>query len=319
MVTATANVLGLLVFVHSPNHVFRCALVAPCATLANILIGYKLLLRRVRPAWPGFPAVRSAAVSSVPLGVTMALVVVLHYANNLIVRAYLGPAALGVFLAAFRVLEMASTLPGLVSSVFLPRLARLVVEEPAAAHRQARLFAQSLILAGAVVAAVLFAEAPGVVGLVYGKGYAQAVTLLRWMAVGVFFNFAVFGYTNALIMYGKDRVMIAVVALGTVVSVGGGLLLVPRLGPVGAAMVVAAIDLAGWLVSLPCYRRTIGTLDLRAWVWPLLGGVAVLLTSRILQECGLPLSARAPLEAASYAAVVAGPLRTILQSALKKL
>jgi len=287
--------------------------VVPAAAFINILLGYSLLLRSVRPAWPGVQAAKAAAVASLPLGVTMALVLVLHYANNFIVRAYLGSAALGIFLAAYRLVELAGTLPNLVSTVFLPRLARMAVEDTVVAGRQARQFALLLIVAGAFVASMTWAEAPAIIRILYGARYVSAVGLLRLMAVAVFFNFAIYGYTNAMISYGKDQVMIFVVAVSTVVSVGGGLLLVPRLGTTGAALVVAGIDLSGWLVSLPCYRRTIGSLHLQAWVRPLLGAAAVVLLSWALQQAGVPLWARVPAAALVYLGVAAPELKSILR------
>jgi O-antigen/teichoic acid export membrane protein len=313
VVTALVNVAGLLVFVHSPKDIYHCALVAPAAVFINILLGYSLLVRRVRPAWPGLRATKAAAVASLPLGVTMALIVVLHYANNFIVKAYLGSAALGIFLAAYRLVELASTLPGLVSTVFLPRLARLALEDAAAAQRQARQFALLLIVAGAFVAALTWVEAPAIVSVLYGTRYLTAVALLRLMAVAVFFNFAICGYTNAMISYGKDHVMMLAVAVSTVVSVGGGLLLVPRLGTTGAALVIAGIDLSGWLVSLPCYHRTIGSLHFKAWMRPLLGAAATVLLSSVLQKAGVPFLARVPLAVLVYSIFTAQEIGGILR------
>jgi hypothetical protein len=53
--------------------------------------------------------------------------------------------------------------------------------------------------------------------------------------------------------------------------VGGGLL-VPAYGLAGATAVVASLDLALWLMSLPVFRRVMGSLLFAAWVWPLLAG-----------------------------------------------
>jgi len=60
----------------------------------------------------------------------MALVVVLQYANNFIIRAWLGTAACALFIAAYRLFDLGGTLPYLVSTVFLPRLPVAVVEDP---------------------------------------------------------------------------------------------------------------------------------------------------------------------------------------------
>jgi O-antigen/teichoic acid export membrane protein len=243
----------------------------------------------------------------------MALVIVLHYANNLIVQAYLGMTALGVFWAAFRLLELASQIPVLLSTVFLPRLARCAHSEPAVARREALLFARVHMIVGFFLAAYAFAEAPAIISILYGAKYEGAVQLLRIMAIAIIFNFAICGYTNCLIAFGKDWVMLRAVLVCTIISVGGGLILVPRLGILGAALVVASIDLAGWLVSLPYYRWTIGSLQFRAWLRPLLGGGCIVGACFLMQAIGLPVWVRVPVSAFTYTPFVFKEIRSVLQ------
>jgi O-antigen/teichoic acid export membrane protein len=266
----------------------------------------------VRPAWTGPTQFRQALLASLPLGTTVALVVILHYANNLIVRAYLGAAVLGVFLAAFRLLELATTVPGMLSTVFLPRLTRFVVKDVDTAGREARIFAKVHMIVAFFIAAFMLAEAPAIINIIYGAKYTGAVDLLRLMAVAVIFNYAICGYTNCLISFGRDRVMLTVAVVAAVVSVGGGLLLVPRLGAIGAALVVACIDLAGWLVSLPYYRHVVGSLQFRAWIWPVLGAGCITIFSLLFQAVGLSMWVRAPLAMLAYAPFVWQEIRNEL-------
>ncbi len=79
--------------------------------------------------------------------------------------------------------------------------------------------------------------------------------------------------------------------------------MVPRLGEVGAALTVACIDLSGWLVSLPFYRRQIASLQFTAWLWPALGGAGIVLICVLLQGGGIPLWVRVPIAAATYTAL----------------
>lgn len=296
IITTVINAMGLFALIHAPADVFVYVAIGLVANLITILTGYGILLGqfRFRLALPARLEFRQALISSLPLGVALAVVIILHYANNLIVQAYLGTAALGVFMAAFRLLEQATTIPGILGIVFLPRLARIVKSGEARAQQEALVFARVHLLAAFFVAGFFLAEAPAIVRVLYGPAYAQTVDLLRILAVAVIFNYAICGYTNCLISFGKDRVMVLVVIVSAVVSVGGGLLLVPWLGTLGAAIVVACIDLAGWLISLPYYRRAVGTLQLKAWVNPLLGGAGIVLVSVGLQAVGAPLWLRIP-------------------------
>jgi O-antigen/teichoic acid export membrane protein len=230
----------------------------------------------------------------------MALVVVLHYSNNLIIYARLGVHELGIFLASYRLIELATMVPGLLGTVFYPRLMKAAASDLTMAKSLARLFAQVHMVAAFFVAAVLFAEASTIVRIMYGVKYQEAVPLLRVMAFSVIFNYAICGYTNCLISFGRDRVMIMVVSVCALVSVGGGLLLVPLLGLWGAALVITSIDCVGWLISLPGYRATVGSFQFGIWLWPAVGGVLVACLSLILQQLGIPVWVRAPLITLAY-------------------
>jgi O-antigen/teichoic acid export membrane protein len=263
--------------------------------------------------WPSAGEFRAALWSSLPLGGAVALVTVLHHANSLIVKAYLGTASLGVFLSAYNLLEIAGTVPGILGRVFLPRLSRTAMGGVGNAVREAQLFAQVHMTLAFFIAAFMLVEAPIMVRTLYGVRYAGAVSLLRVMAIAVIFNYAICGYTNCLISFGRDHVMLAVVIVSTVVSVGGGLLLVPRLGSLGAAIAITGVDLSGWLVSLPYYRRAVGSLQLNTWWRPLLGGLSIVAVSLFLQGRGLAVWGRVPIAAASYVPFVISDVKRLVR------
>ena len=301
LLTTALSTAGLLLFIHTPQDVFRLPVMMFGITSLTTALCYWLLSRRIAFAWPSAQDFKAVWMSARSLSLMVALVVVVHYANNLLVQGYLGTAELGVFLAAFRLLELASTVPGLVSTVVLPRLARKLAATPEEAKREARTYARVLLLFGALAAALSLVEADGIIAFIYGNRFTGAAPLLRVMAVGIFFNFAITGYTNTLISFGSDRVMIAVVAVSALVAVGGGLVLVPRYGAMGGAMVIAAIDLAGFAVSVPEYRRKVGGLDFAGWLGPLLYGLGTIGLSLALQQLPLPLLVRLPLAALPFA------------------
>jgi hypothetical protein len=101
-----------------------------------------------------------------------------------------------------------------------------------------------------------------------------------------------------------------VVIVSAIVSIGGGLILVPSLGVLGAAIVISVIDLAGWLVSLPFYKHTIGSLQLRIWILPFLGGSTIVGCSLLLQYLHVSLWVRGPLAALAYLPFSAGFIKS---------
>ena len=310
-----ASTVGLLALVHEPDDAYVVPLLAFGAGLISLLPAYPMLLKRLglRIVWPTAMQVRQALLASMPLGLTSATVVVLHYANNLIIKGYLGDRELGVYLSAFRLFELAGTVPTILAGAFFPRLARSVAGTPDRAMREARLFARVHMVPAFLIAGMALVEAEGVIALLYGAEYAQAVPLLQVMSVAVLFNYAICGYTNCLISFGRDRVMLIVVVVSAIVSVGGGLWLVPKFGSLGAALVIACVDLAGWLVSLRAYREAVGTLQMATWIRPLAGAVCACGTSLLLQAVDVPFLVRVPLAVLVYAPFVWLEIRSALK------
>jgi len=241
----------------------------------------------------------------------------------LILYAFLGKEAVGVFSAAFRLVAVAGILPTVLGSVFLPRLARLVAMQSDRIGAETAVFARIHMLAGFAVAAVMAAEAPAVVNLVFGAAYAKAIPLVRIFSTAVLFNFAICGYTNCLIAYGRDRVVLLAIAVSCIASVGGGLMMTSLWGYVGAACAVACTDLAGWLASLGAYRRTAGRWNLDVCLGPLAGSIGFVAASFLLQHAGAPLWLRLPACSLAYwlcvrrsVSAVLGQLRSPLAAAV---
>jgi O-antigen/teichoic acid export membrane protein len=245
--------------------------------------------------------IRVALASAIPLSITAVLVVLLRYANGLILNAYLGTLALGVFYAAFRLVELASIVPNLVSSVFLPRLSFQVANHRERAHAQARLYAQFQMVGGFFLSAMFFAEAPSIIQIIYGAQYVGAVELLRVMSIAVLFTFAIVSYTNCLIAFRQDWAMVRILVVSCIVGIGSGFALVPLIGSIGAALAFSLINFSGWLVSLPIYRQVIGSLQLGVWKMPAVGSLMLILTAIISQRLGIPLWLRLPFELIAYA------------------
>jgi len=302
VIYSVGNALGLVLFVRQPDDIYAMPILALVLATARTAAGYPILLMAIgkRLQWPTRQQVFTALWASLPLGVMSAIHVVLHYTNNLIIRGYMGPAELGEYLAGFRLVELAATIPTVLSGAFFPRLARSAKESPEKAAQEAQLFAKVHMVPAFFGAVMMLVEAQGVVDLLYGAAYQDAVILVQIMSLALFFNFAICGYSNCLLGFGKDRVMLVVLCASAITSIGGGFALVPIYGALGGAIAIAAVDLAGWLVSLPTYRREIGPLNLQSWFKPAVGAAFVGAVCLGLQHYNVPFLVRLPLAFLAY-------------------
>jgi O-antigen/teichoic acid export membrane protein len=306
-----AAVVGLC---RSAADVLLYAAILPGSLGLQALGGYVLLYRRgcFRPQWPGLARLRQGLRAAWPLGVTMALFLLAHNASTLLVQAFHGAHAAGQYLAALRLVEMASVLPGVLGTVFRPRLSRVCWADAALAARETRLYARAHLLAGWLLAPLTFAEAPRIIGCIYGEQYAAAAPLLRIFSLAVLANYLVCGSTNCLVAFGRDRVMLRAMALSGAVSMGAGLALTPGWGTAGAALAASLIHPVGWLAALGDYRRTVGALEWSRWRRPCGAAAAVAGGSWLLESQGVPAVWRIGCVAAVYVAI-AGPCWVELQ------
>jgi O-antigen/teichoic acid export membrane protein len=310
------SLLAIFMLVRSSKDMLLYAAIIPTGSLLVAGLSYWHLFKNLGIACSltTLAEFRRALVASAALSVGTSLAAI-YSASGIIVRAYLGPAELGIFLAAYKLIEISGGIPRALGVAFLPRLARLLTTVDPTAPARARLFAQAHIIAAFLIASFLFVEAPSIIGILYGSPFEPSIAMLRIMAFGLVFNYAVSGYTNCLIPFGGDAVILRVAIVSAVVALGGGLLLVPRFGALGMAIAISLVDLLGWAVSLPTYRHLVGKFQFRTWLRPALGGLLVITSSMLLQEIHAAMWIRLPTGCVAYLLAVVPDLKSVVHQA----
>jgi O-antigen/teichoic acid export membrane protein len=304
VVNNSLYMIAILIFVKGAKDIGLYILLLPVMSLFTSAVGYTILLRKIkfhfrRPVTRDYFQLWRAAL---PLSVMLATVVVVHYSNNIIIKYFMGIGALGIFAAAYRLIELiSSSIPGIIASVFWPRLAASVQRNISRAVKEAKIYARIHMIAAFFISGYIVVEAGAIIRVIYGHTYGEAENILRILALGLIFNFAVYGYTNCLIPFGKDKVMLFACSVAAVVSVVGGILLIPRFGLTGAAAVMAALDLTAWTASLPFYKRHIGSYQFRFWLMPVAGCAGMIASDIYCQSIGISFIYRTVISLLIYA------------------
>lgn len=262
-----------LLLVKSAADMFRVPVAVACAQMIAAAALLTMLWRERSLHFASFALAEAREVirSALPLGTASAAITVLHYVNNIALQLVHGSTALGLFAAAYRLIEVAGLVPLLLMSAFLPLLSRTYAAD---FHRTRELLAiliSAAISAGCLGAVVLSLDAAAVIDLAYGAAYARSVGVLKILGWAVLPNCAAIAYLTGLIAAGEDRVFVYSVLVGMMIAIGGAVLLVPKFGIAGAAASVAMLDVATWLVIVANYRRIFDRLFLREWVMPVSG------------------------------------------------
>jgi O-antigen/teichoic acid export membrane protein len=85
-----------------------------------------------------------------------------------------------------------------------------------------------------------FAFAPGLTGFLYGERYAESAPIMALTALAYFVHTALGFNAYTLRIFGKLKVLLALDVAAAAVNIGLGVVLVPTLGPLGAAIAFAA-------------------------------------------------------------------------------
>jgi PST family polysaccharide transporter len=308
------NVFGIILLIKSPNDVVLYSLFTPTFTLiSSIILFYILIKRGVNINFPSISSYIISWKSSFILGLSNSLVILLHYANNFIVDHFLGAKALGLFTAAFFLFELISMIPMILNTIFYSTLARTVNESRFLAVKYLRSYALVNIIIGFFIASIIFAESDSIISMLYGPEYQSSSMLLKYMSIGIIFNFAISGYTNPLVSFGADKIILYVVAISCIISILGGIIMIPIFGVVGASIVISIVDFAGWLVSLPYFLKNIGSLGLARWKWSFLGSIAIIVFSFLAKDLMIPFFLRLTSMTFLYLIFIKNQIVTVLR------
>jgi O-antigen/teichoic acid export membrane protein len=235
------------------------ALDAPLAAVLHVvaaalafLAGTYLLARRIPPA------LRAATASYrtrewVRTALSLTLLTLTSTANThgpvLILGTLGGAHETGLFAVATRAATLISLPLAAVNGVLAPTIARLwAAGEVDRLQQVVTRATRGVLVVSAPAALALVALGPVVLAW-FGAEFVAAQPALAVLSVGQFVNAAAGSVGMLLIMTGRQLRAASVVAFATALNLGLGLLLVPPLGALGAA-IGTAISLTTWNVLL---------------------------------------------------------------------
>ncbi|HMW53401.1 MAG TPA: flippase [Rhodocyclaceae bacterium] len=210
--------------------------------------------RAVAMQRPALADLRAALADGWHVFVSTAAISLYTTSNTVLLGWLSGPAAVGHFAAADKLLKAAQAATAPVSQALFPRVSHLMHHDRAAALCTLR---RLLKWQGAFTFAVsvgLFVLAPVLVRLLYGEAFEAAVEVVRWMAplpclIGLSNVFGI----QTLLPLGREKLFSRILLVSGVVNLGLLALLAPVYGAPGAAIAVTITEagvtaLMGWAV-----------------------------------------------------------------------
>lgn len=221
----------------------------------------ELLVARVRvhpPVWSrGSPgAVRALTRTAAPLAMAATAMRIFDRVDLFMVRAF--GSALGV-VGAYGVAQSLALAPGLFGQAFTPAvIAALSARRRRGDAAGAREAARDALRAGVLVlpfALLVAGAAPALVPLLFGDGYAGAAPFVALLSVGAVGALIISLEGAVLVAHGRASATAWTTLPVLALALAGHVLLVPRLGALGAALVTTGTALAGGAAGLLVVRR----------------------------------------------------------------
>ena len=255
--------------------------------LGGVVVAFAWTARRVAARahprrWFNATSARSLLLTSMPSGINVLLSTVLFRVDTLILALFKGTAAVGLYGAAYRLLESTLVLSYAVAVAMLPTLSRLSrASVPSVAEAYAggaKVIATTLTPIGCTFA--LFAEP--LIETIYGAEYAPAATALRLLGGAA----TLYGFSHlalyVLIAQGRQRTIPWITAGVVLLNVALNLTLIPRFSIDAAAFATSASELVLAVLMTGAALRVTGRVPARrVLAGPLAGAAAMAATALV--------------------------------------
>ncbi len=251
-----ANLVVTLIAIAIAPHVADVAVASAVASTGLFAIALRLVVREVPPVRLRARAARALLAQSIPFAAGGLLIYIFFRIDVLLLRFLgVGAAHIGNYSAAYRVMEVTRVPSAMVAQGYGPAAARFRKDAEKAGLVALASRAWTVTIGIALPSVLAFALVPGlIVHLVFSNAYREAIGLLLVMAAMPAFM-AINGVAIQTVnSQGYQGWCTAIFGLCAVFNVALNLILIPRVGALGAAIATIATEilqsaaLLAWIV-----------------------------------------------------------------------
>lgn len=238
-----------------------------------------------------------------PIGLTAILVAIYYKSDYVILEHFRGTAEVGLYNAAYVVVNALIFLPTTISTTFLPRLSFLKKNDPTKLEIIYRYAFKYLFFAGFGLGFGTMAVSSDLMVAIYPGEFASAylaLNILIWALSLIFINSM---QGNMLIAIGKQRLLPYITGSAALINISLNLVVIPRYGIQGAAFTTVLAEIVAGGSCLYILRNFNGAANImRLAVKTLIAGISMYAFLMVIEDYSLFL--RVPLGVAIYFAAL---------------
>lgn len=168
------------------------------------------------------------------------LIIQAHYrVDQIMISKIAGSDELGIYSAAYKLVEQLLMIPAIISAVLLPQMALNRKNRELTKNRLSQIYGTTM-LASIVVAIPLMLMADPLIRLAFGAEFSAAGGVLFYLMLGVPFLFLANMSGLYFTVFGQERQAFIRNVVGLAVNVALNLFMIPRYGAIGAALSTVA-------------------------------------------------------------------------------
>ncbi|MBM4341874.1 MAG: oligosaccharide flippase family protein [Deltaproteobacteria bacterium] len=229
------------------------------ASLVALAYTAMLLFRVVTPklGWSR-PMLQRFAREVLPLGVAIVASLIYFKIDVPMLRMLRGDVDVGLYNAAYKVLENLSVVPAILMAATFPALVQKIQDDPVGAAKLHAATRRVLLVAGLAGALVLLALPELLIRILNGDAFLGAVPVLRALAPSVVLTFVNYLETHMLVAMGLVRAQMAFALALIAVNVTANLAFIPLWGGVGSACATALTEVVLLWFCVRLVRKELG-------------------------------------------------------------
>ncbi len=198
---------------------------------------------------------KSLLIASLPFGILLVIQTLQAELGTFVLSLYYTAEVVGIYAAANTLIVMLLLIPNAFASAIFPNLSRLHQQSKQELSRFYRLSFKYLLILGFPLGLGTILVGQDAILLIYGSKFNGSPAVIQIMGL---FLFMIVGYSNGPLLHttGRQRFYAWTQGIAAVMNSALCFVLVPPLGPVGAALAFVATGLLTFFVhSTACHRQ----------------------------------------------------------------
>ena len=256
-VTAAATLLFVIIATQADLGFNALILATVLAGFAAVVVGFIFASRLVRLR-PRFDRTRAKILlaAALPVGAFLMFSVAQLRIDTVMLSLLKPVEDVGVYGAAYRFLEQALFFPGLFMAAVYPILAVLIANRDPGLQVAIDKSLTFLLATAIPLAAGSFILAPDIIRLLAGEDFTESVEPMRILAFAAVFAFTTALFSSLLVLLGRQRQLLVLVAAAFALNVALNLILIPPFSYLGAASAsVATQAFFGMSLAIAALRQ----------------------------------------------------------------